>query len=68
MHIVSPRLRIAPAGDAELRFVSLMCLCCAEVLHGRLPGPYTPELGEEWARHALAADPRAQRRADVPHV
>ena len=34
-------------------FVALMCACCSEVLHGRLPGPDTAELGETWARRAL---------------
>jgi hypothetical protein len=29
-----------------------MCVCCGEVLGGRLPGPYTDALGEEWARVA----------------
>jgi hypothetical protein len=66
VHIISPRLRIAPVGDAELRFVTFMCLCCAEVLDGRLPGPYTPELGEAWARHALSAECGGERREDAP--
>jgi hypothetical protein len=61
-HIVSPRLLAAAVGDADLMFVALMCACCAEVLHGRIPGPYTDELGESWARRALdrsgAAPPR----------
>jgi hypothetical protein len=64
VHIIAPRLRIAPAGDHELRFVTFMCLCCAEVLAGRLPGPYTPELGEQWACHALSSEPRE----DIPHA
>jgi hypothetical protein len=66
VHIISPRLRIAPVGDAELRFVTFMCLCCAEVLDGRLPGPYTPELGEAWAQHALSSDRRGEKRRDAP--
>jgi hypothetical protein len=61
-HIVSPRLLAAPIGDADLMFVALMCACCSEVLHGRIPGPYTDELGASWARRALervgAAPPR----------
>jgi hypothetical protein len=53
VHIVAPGLLTRPPGDPELRFVAYMCLCCAEVLGGRLPGPYTDALGEEWARHAV---------------
>jgi hypothetical protein len=52
-HIVSPRLLAAPGGDSDLMFVALMCACCSQVLHGRIPGPYTSELGEAWARRAL---------------
>jgi hypothetical protein len=58
VHIVAPWLRTRPAGDPELRFVAYMCLCCGEVLRGGLPGPYTDELGEEWATHAMAGEPR----------
>jgi len=54
-HILSPRLLNAPAGDADLLFVALMCACCAEVLAGRLPGPYTDALGRDWAERALRA-------------
>jgi hypothetical protein len=54
VHIISPRLATRPAGDPDLRFVAYMCLCCGEVLRGQLPGPYTQELGELWAREALA--------------
>jgi hypothetical protein len=52
-HIISPRLLAAPVGDPDLLFVALMCACCSEVLHGRIAGPYTTELGENWARRAL---------------
>jgi hypothetical protein len=34
-------------------FVALLSACCSEVLNGRLPGPYTADLGESWARRAL---------------
>jgi hypothetical protein len=54
VHIISPRLATRPAGDRELRFVAYMCLCCGEVLRGQLPGPYTQDLGELWARQAIA--------------
>ena len=58
-HIISPRLRDAPVGDADLMFVALMCACCSEVLAGNLPGPYTDKLGEDWARYALGASHQA---------
>jgi hypothetical protein len=53
IHIVAPWLLGRPAGDPELRFIAYMCLCCSEILGGRLPGPYTNELGEQWAWRAL---------------
>jgi hypothetical protein len=56
IHIVAPWLRTRPAGDPELRFVAYMCLCCGEVLNGRLPGPFSAELAEAWARCALIED------------
>jgi hypothetical protein len=48
IHIIAPWLLARPAGDPELRFVGYMCLCCAEVLRGRLPAPYTDEFAEAW--------------------
>jgi hypothetical protein len=54
-HVISPRLRAAAPGDADLMFVALMCACCAEVLTGNIQGPYTTELGESWAQRALIA-------------
>jgi hypothetical protein len=59
VHIVARWLLTRPTGDPELRFVAYMCLCCAEVLGGRLPGPYTDALGQEWARHAISGDASA---------
>jgi hypothetical protein len=53
IHIIAPWLADRPTGDPELRFVAFMCLCCREVLTDNLSGPYTPSLGEEWARLAL---------------
>jgi hypothetical protein len=67
VHIVDPVLRARPTGDPELRFVAFMCLCCGEVLRGRLPGPYTNELGEAWARLATDGDAGATEAAlDTP--
>jgi hypothetical protein len=63
VHIVAPWLLECPAGDPELRFVAYMCLCCGEVLNGRLPGPYTVELGEQWARRAVALAPAGRAAA-----
>jgi hypothetical protein len=55
VHLVSPRMRTLQAGDPELRFVAYMCAYCGEVLNGRLPGPLTNEMAEQWARAALIA-------------
>jgi hypothetical protein len=77
VHIVSPWLRARPVGDPDLRFVGYMCVCCAEVLLGHLPGPFTSELAERWARLALidrselaalsaASDGEAGRSLNVP--
>ncbi|MDA0161330.1 hypothetical protein OM076_13715 [Solirubrobacter ginsenosidimutans] len=65
-HIVSPRLLAAPTGDADLLFVALMCACCAEVLAGRIPGPYTDALGRDWAQRALdASTQRTEATRDI---
>jgi hypothetical protein len=77
VHIVSPWLLDLPAGDPDLRFVAFMCACCGEVLNGRIPGPFTSEFGERWARSALisphdlallrgTADGEAARQLNVP--
>ncbi len=55
VHIISPWLARLPASDPDLRFVAFMCLCCGEVLNGRLAGPFTSEFAERWARLALIA-------------
>jgi hypothetical protein len=41
-------------SDRQLRMTAAMCLCSREVRHGRLAGPFTPELAERWARMFLA--------------
>jgi hypothetical protein len=56
VHIIAPWLLARPAGDPELRFVGYMCACCGEVLAGRLPGPFTSAMAEEWTRRALIPD------------
>ncbi|WP_028057954.1 hypothetical protein [Candidatus Solirubrobacter pratensis] len=53
VHIIAPSLLDRPPADPDLRFVAFMCACCGEVLNGRIPGPFTNELGELWARTAL---------------
>jgi hypothetical protein len=60
VHIIAPRLLAAPVDDADLMFVALMCACCAEVLAGRLDGPYSDAMGEDWARRALEAERTTQ--------
>jgi hypothetical protein len=49
---------------AEMRFVAAMCLCSREVREGRLPGPFTSELAERWARIFVTAE--ARFRQGVP--
>ena len=76
VHIIAPWLASRPAGDPDLRFVGYMCVCCGEVLNGRIPGPFTSGLGERWAREALIApklaelhrvpDTEVARRLNVP--
>jgi hypothetical protein len=56
VHIIAPWLLARPAGDPDLRFVGYMCACCGEVLAGRLPGPFTSAMAEEWTRCALIPD------------
>ena len=60
---MSPWLRERPAADPDLRFVVFMCLCWHEAYHGRLTGPITNELAEQWARAALI-DPDDVAHAD----
>jgi hypothetical protein len=56
IHIISPWLLTLAAGDADLRFVGFMCLCCVEVLNDRVTGPFSSAFAEEWARLALIAE------------
>jgi hypothetical protein len=65
IHIVSPWLLDRPAGDPDLRFVAFMCACCGEVLNGRLPGPFTSDLAEAWARIALIETTQLTALGDV---
>ena len=55
IHIISPRLRACPPEDHDLRFVTFLCLCCAEALNGRLPGPYSNDIARTWAERAMRA-------------
>ena len=50
---LSPRGYSPPRRGPGPDVGALMCTCCSEVLHGRLAGPYTTELGESWAQRAL---------------
>jgi hypothetical protein len=54
--VTAPRrcyLTVDDLDVASLRFVMAMCLCNHEVLEGRLKGPFTSELAEQWARLIL---------------
>ena len=61
-HIIAPWLAARAPGDPELRFVAFMCLCYAQVASGAIPGPFTSELAERWARSAL----RGSRAPQTP--
>ncbi|MGH2944914.1 MAG: hypothetical protein ACRDPC_01350 [Solirubrobacteraceae bacterium] len=52
---------VADLDEDELRLVMAMCLCSREVRLGRLPGPYTAELAEQWARILLAGSANSRR-------
>jgi hypothetical protein len=40
--------------DEQFQLVAAMCLCSREVRAGRLEGPFTTDLAEQWARIFLA--------------
>ena len=67
LHILAPWLLDRPGGDPELRFVAMMCACARQVLTGKLPGPYTEALGEEWARAALVDEQSLLSVAALTH-
>jgi hypothetical protein len=47
-------LLVDDLSDDELQRVAAMCMCSREVRAGRLDGPFTSELAEQWARIYLA--------------
>src|SRR4051812_21960250 len=56
VHILAPWLLGRRAGDPELRFVAMMCAYAGQILSGTLPGPYSDDVAEDWARAALIDD------------
>jgi hypothetical protein len=66
IHIVAPWLLARPLGDAELRFVAMMCAYGREILAGRIREPFTSDLAEAWARRALIDGERLAELAGRP--
>jgi hypothetical protein len=53
---LAPRIAQLPEGDPELRFVAAMCLYSRDVDEGEVPGPYSDEDAELYARCVLIPD------------
>jgi hypothetical protein len=64
-HIVAPWLQERPDGDPDLRFVVFMCLFRRQIELGELPGPFTSERAELWARCALIEADELLARWDI---
>jgi hypothetical protein len=60
-HLIAPWLQDQPGDDPDVRFVLFMCQFREQVERGALPGPFSSERAELWARCVLI-DP-AQLRA-----
>lgn len=59
----TPELDDKPPEDPLRRFVSLMCAYAQDVDAGELPGPYSDQLAEVYARSALIDDDEFRRLA-----
>lgn len=55
-YIVSPTLAVRPPADPDRRFLVVMCRAFTEYAAGRIPGPFTSGLAEQFAR-AVLIDP-----------
>src|SRR5690242_6134799 len=51
-----PQIEVLETDHPERRFVCAMCLYAQDVVTGVLPGPYTQEDAERFARSFLAPD------------
>ena len=65
-HLISPRLLACPAEDAELRFVTFMCVCHRHAAEAGLTGHLAGDVLERWARHALIDERELLASRDVP--
>lgn len=52
-----------PGDHPDVVFVTYMCRCAADILTGRLPGPYTDEAARAYARAALIPTEVLERSA-----
>jgi hypothetical protein len=53
---LAPAVSALPGGDPKLRFVAAMCLYSRDIDEGDVPGPYTDEYAELYARCLLVLD------------
>jgi len=65
---LSAELQRRPAGDAELRFVLLMCCYARDVITGQLPGPYRCEDARRYAQAALIPDELLERDTQAEYL
>src|SRR4051794_7928453 len=65
-HLISPRLLACPAEDAELRFVTFMCVCHRHAAEAGLTGRLASDVLERWARHALIDERELRASRDIP--
>lgn len=60
---LSDHLARLPGDHPDVVFVTYMCRCAADILTGRLPGPYTDDKARAYARGALIAPEHLERSA-----
>ena len=65
-HLISPRLVACSAEDAELRFVTFMCVCRRHAQEAGLTGHLAGDVLERWARHALIDERELLASVDIP--
>ena len=63
---LAAHIEALPAGHPDKRHVCFMALYARDVLTGELPGPYSDDDADRFARLALAARQRVQRHAPRP--
>jgi hypothetical protein len=63
---LAPQIEALAPGDPKLRFVAAMCLYSRDVDEGKVPGPFTDEDAELYARCLLVPDQKFERHAREP--